>query len=136
MTAQAEANASPLEKAGTLNADELKAPANDPDEFRRQLLARVAAGNAQSNVIISVDGFQESSTLPPKDSIVSVRTNPNPYTAELQYPVIDGGRLEVTTKPGTPALHGSAFFQQQQQLQCKRSVLAGQRACGKPECRH
>ncbi len=82
---------------------------NDPDEFRRLLLALAAAKGSQDNVIISVDGFQESSAIPPKDSIISVRTSPNPYTAELQYPVVDGGRLEVTTKPGTPVLHGSAF---------------------------
>ncbi len=101
---------SALEKATTLNAEQLKGMANDPDEFRRQLLALTASQGSQSNVVISVDGFQESSTIPPKDSIISVRTTPNPYTAELQYPVVDGGRLEITTKPGTAALHGSIFF--------------------------
>ena len=100
---------SPLEKATKLSAEQLKGSCNDPDEFRRQLLALAAAKGSQSNAIISVDGFQESSAIPPKDSILSVRTSPNPYTAELQYPVVDGGRLEITTKPGTPVLHGSFF---------------------------
>ena len=110
VSGQENATASPLEKSTTLDAEQLKGMADDPDEFRRQLLALAATNGSQSNVVISVDGFQESSTIPPKDSIISVRTTPNPYTAELQYPVVDGGRLEVTTKPGSPALHGSVFF--------------------------
>jgi len=108
--AQTDTKSSPLDRATTLTAEQLKGLSNDPDEFRRQLLALAAAKGSQGNVIISVDGFQESSTIPPKDSIISVRTSPNPYTAELQYPVVDGGRLEITTKPGTRALHGSFFF--------------------------
>ena len=78
VVAQESATASPLEKATTLNAEQLKGMANDPDEFRRQLLTLAAANGSQSNVVVSVDGFQESSVIPPKDSIISVRTTPNP----------------------------------------------------------
>ena len=94
----------------SLDADQLKGLASDPDEFQRQLLALASTGTSPSAVTISLDGFQESTTLPPKDAIVSVKANADPFSAELGYPIVGGGRLDITTKPGSSNVHGSAFF--------------------------
>ena len=40
---QTDTESSPLEKATKLSAEQLKGSSNDPDEFRRQLLALAAA---------------------------------------------------------------------------------------------
>ena len=93
-----------------LGSKELQALSNDPDEFQRQLLALVGPGANASSVTISVDGFQESTTLPPKDAILKVQANADPFSAELAYPILGGGRLDISTKPGTSNIHGSAFF--------------------------
>lgn len=93
-----------------LKSRDLQALSNDPDEFQRQLLTLVGPGTNASFVTISVDGFQESTTLPPKDAIQEVKANADPFSAELAYPILGGGRLDVSTKPGTSKIHGSAFL--------------------------
>ena len=51
----------------TLTAEDLKGMADDPDDFKRQLQVLAASsGGAPGQAIMTVDGFQNSSTLPPK----------------------------------------------------------------------
>jgi hypothetical protein len=95
--------------ADSLDEKQLQGLASDPDEFKRQLLALASAGSSPSAVTISVDSFQESGTIPPKESILSVKANADPFAAEWANPIIGGGRLDITTKPGSRQLHGSAF---------------------------
>lgn len=94
----------------TISSTRLQSLADDPDDLLRQLqqLAAAAGGNP-SNATISVDGFQDSSKLPPKSSIAYIKVNPDQFSAEYREPPFGGGRVEVYTKPGQPAIHGALF---------------------------
>jgi hypothetical protein len=95
----------------TLNAQDLQGMADDPDDFKRQLQVLAAtSGGAPGQAIITVDGFQNSSTLPPKSSIASIRVNPDMFSSEYDRPPYQGGRVEIFTKPGRDSLHGAVFF--------------------------
>ncbi len=59
--------------------------------------------------LITVDGFQSPSALPPKSAIQEVRISPDMFSAEYEYPPYAGGRIEVFTKPGQDKFHGAAF---------------------------
>jgi hypothetical protein len=94
----------------TLSGASLQALADDPDDLLRELQQLAAAsGGSSANTTISVDGFQGSSTLPPKSSIAYIKINPDQYSAEYRQPPFDGGRVEVYTKPGQKAYHGALF---------------------------
>src|SRR5258707_1421690 len=95
----------------TPTAKDLQGMADDPDDFKRQLQVLAAtSGGAPGQAIITVDGFQNSSTLPPKSSIASIRVNPDMFSAEYDKPPYQGGRVEIFTKPGRDSLHGALFF--------------------------
>jgi len=94
----------------TISGSRLQSLADDPDDLLRELqqLAGAAGGNP-SNTTIAVDGFQDSSKLPPKSSIAYIKVNPDQFSAEYREPPFDGGRVEVYTKPGQSAYHGALF---------------------------
>jgi hypothetical protein len=95
----------------TLTAQDLQGMADDPDDFKRQLQVLAASsGGAPGQAIITVDGFQNSSTFPPKSSIASIRVNPDLFSAEYDRPPYQGGRVEIFTKPGRDSMHGALFF--------------------------
>ena len=93
----------------TLAGDDLKALADDPDDLLRQLqqLSSGAGGNPD-DALITVDGFQGASRLPPKSSIAYIRVNPDLFSAEYQEPPYTGGtRLRCTRSRGSRVIHGS-----------------------------
>jgi len=94
----------------TISGSRLQSLADDPDDLLRELqqLAGAAGGNP-SNTTIAVDGFQDSSKLPPKSSIAYIKVNPDQFSAEYREPPFDGGRVEVYTRPGQSAYHGALF---------------------------
>ena len=94
-----------------LNTKAVQGLADDPDDFLRELqvLASVAGGDP-TTAVITVDGFQNPSVLPPKNSIASIRINPDSFSAKYERPPASGGLIELTTKPGASALHGAVFF--------------------------
>jgi hypothetical protein len=94
----------------TISGKRLQALADDPDDLLQQLQQMAAAsGGNPSNATVSVDGFQDSTHLPPKDSIAYIKVNPDLFSAEYREPPFDGGRIEVYTKPGAKAYHGALF---------------------------
>ena len=96
--------------AQTLEGKQLQALADDPDDLQRELQQLGAAGGGNpANTTISVDGFQDSSKLPPKSSIAYIKVNPDMFSAEYREPPFDGGRIEVYTKPGQSTFHGALF---------------------------
>jgi hypothetical protein len=90
-----------------LQGSALKALSNDPDELQSELteLAGPAAGPNGGQIYI--DGFA-GGQLPPKQDILSIRVNSNPFTAARQK--LGYGRIDITTKPGFAQWHGSAFI--------------------------
>ena len=94
----------------TISGDRLVQLADDPDDLLRELQQlAAAAGGSPGNATISVDGFQDSSALPPKSSIAYVKVNPDLFSAEYREPPWEGGRIEIYTKPGATAYHGALF---------------------------
>ena len=94
----------------TISGSQLQSLADDPDDLQRELQQlAAAAGGSSANTTISVDGFQGSSSLPPKSSIAYIKVNPDQFSAEYREPPFDGGRVEIYTKPGQKAYHGALF---------------------------
>jgi hypothetical protein len=98
-------------ETATLNTKALEGLADDPDDFLRELQVLAAQGGGDpTTATIMVDGFQNPSALPPKNSIASIRINPDLFSAKSRWPPFGGGIIEITTKPGADAFHGAAFF--------------------------
>jgi hypothetical protein len=96
--------------AGTtvLGTKEIQQLPDDPDDLLRELqILGSNGGGDPTATTIGVDGFQNSSALPPKSSIASIRINPDSFAPELQW---HRGRIEITTKPGADKFHGALFF--------------------------
>jgi hypothetical protein len=99
--------------AGTtvLGTEDVQRFSDDPDDFLRELQALAAGGGGPSgNALVTVDGFQNSSALPPKSSIASIRVNPDLFSSEYQAVPWLGARIEIATKPGAGSWHGALFF--------------------------
>jgi hypothetical protein len=95
----------------TLGSQDVRRLADDPDEFLRELQALAASsGGIPGSALITVDGFQNTSALPPKGSIASIRVNPDMFSAEYERAPYLGGRIEIFTKPGADPVHGALFF--------------------------
>jgi hypothetical protein len=86
-----------------LRGADLDALSDDPNELEAQLKMLGGAAAGPSGGQIFVDGFT-GGRLPPKSSILEVRVNQNPYSAE--YDVPGQARVEVITKPGGRSFHG------------------------------
>jgi hypothetical protein len=97
--------------ATVLGSKEIQQLPDDPDDLLRelQILAASSGGNPSATVVV-VDGFQSPSAMPPKSSIASIRINPDFFAPEYQTPNWNGGRIEITTKPGADRFHGALFF--------------------------
>jgi|GEM_PF-1105409 hypothetical protein len=100
--------------AGTMNLNTEQVQqqlADDPDDLIQQLqIMGSSGGGAPESTTFVVDGFQNASAMPPKNSIASIRVNPDPYSPEYEGPTFQGGRVEITTKPGADKVHGALFF--------------------------
>ncbi len=108
--AEAPPSATSAGPSQTLSGKQLQQLADDPDDLLRELQQLAsAAGGSPANTTISVDGFQGSSTLPPKASIAYIKINPDQYSAEYREPPFEGGRVEVYTRPGQKVFHGALF---------------------------
>lgn len=95
----------------TISGSRLQSLADDPDDLQRELQQLAAAlGGNPANTTIAVDGFQDSSALPPKSSIAYIQVNPDQFSAQYREPPFEGGRVEVYTKPGQKAYHGALFL--------------------------
>ncbi|NYF88932.1 carboxypeptidase regulatory-like domain-containing protein [Tunturiibacter empetritectus] len=66
-----------------------------------------SAGSSGGATII-VDGVEMKSVGVSASAIQEVRINNDPYSAEFTRP--GRGRIEITTKPGSPIFHGEANF--------------------------
>jgi uncharacterized membrane protein YgcG len=91
--------------ATIISGKDLEALSDDPDELQTELEALAGPSAGPSGGQIYIDGFT-GGQLPPKEAIMEVRVNQNPFSAE--YDKLGYGRIEITTKPGFSQFHGSA----------------------------
>lgn len=92
--------------AVVISGKDLDALSDDPDELQQQLEALAGPSAGPSGGQIYIDGFT-GGQLPPKEAILEVRINQNPFSAE--YDKLGYGRIEITTKPGFSQFHGDAM---------------------------
>jgi hypothetical protein len=89
--------------ATILEGSALDALSDDPSQLSTELQALAGPAAGPNGGQIYIDGF-EGGQIPPKSSILAIRVNQNPFSAE--YDRIGYGRIEIITKPGTQKLHG------------------------------
>jgi uncharacterized membrane protein YgcG len=92
--------------AVVISGKDLEALSDDPDELQTELEALAGPAAGPSGGQIYIDGFT-GGQLPPKEAIMEVRVNQNPFSAE--YDKLGYGRIEITTKPGFSQFHGNVF---------------------------
>jgi hypothetical protein len=97
-----ENNASSL----VISGKELESLSDDPDELQSELSELAGPSAGPNGGQIYIDGFT-GGQLPPKSSILEIRVNQNPFSAE--YDKLGYGRIEITTKPGASQFHGQGF---------------------------
>ncbi|MFZ0303529.1 MAG: TonB-dependent receptor [Terracidiphilus sp.] len=111
-----DANTSGVDSADTagttvLGTEEVRRLSDDPDDLLRELQAMaVGGGGVPGGAIITVNGFQNGSPLPPKGSIAEIRINPDPFSSQYERAPWIVPDIEITTKPGATAFHGALFF--------------------------
>jgi len=88
--------------SNVLTADQIAQLPDDPDEFENAI-NQLAGPGAQ----IRVNGFR-GGKLPPKSQIREIRFRMNPYAPENHDAGF--GLVDITTKPGVNAWHGSFNF--------------------------
>ncbi|HEV2578311.1 MAG TPA: carboxypeptidase regulatory-like domain-containing protein [Acidobacteriaceae bacterium] len=87
-----------------IKGGDLDALSDDPDELQNELQALAGPAAGPNGGQIYIDGF-EGGQIPPKSSILEIRVNQNPFSAEFDR--IGYGRIEIITKPGSQKLKGS-----------------------------
>jgi Carboxypeptidase regulatory-like domain/TonB dependent receptor-like, beta-barrel len=86
----------------TLTEKDLEALPDDPDELLETLKQMAGAAGADANVFVG--GFRERGQIPPKEAILRININSNPFSAE--HTETGFGRIEIITKPGVDTFHG------------------------------
>jgi len=99
--------------ATVITGDALDALSDDPDELSAELTALAGPSAGPNGGQIYIDGFT-GGQLPPKASILAIRINSNPFSAQYDQPGY--GRIEIITKPGTDKFHGGGSFQFQDKI--------------------
>jgi hypothetical protein len=90
-----------------LRGSDLDLLSDDPDQLAEDLKALAGGLDGPNGTQILVDGFSRTS-IPSKSSILEVKINSNPFTAEQDS--LGFGRIEITTKAGTEKFNGQGFF--------------------------
>jgi len=84
--------------ATVIKGKDLDALPDDPDELAQALQALAGAAAGPNGGQIFIDGFT-GGNLPPKESILAIRINQNPFPAKYDRPGF--GRIEITSRPGS-----------------------------------
>jgi len=90
-----------------LRGKDLEGLSDDPDQLAEDLKALAGGMEGPNGTQFLVDGFT-GARLPSKSSILEVRINANPFTAEQDN--LGFGRVEITTKAGTGSFNGQGFM--------------------------
>lgn len=112
--------------AVVISGKDLDTLSNDPDEFQNQLSALAGPAVGPNGGEIYIDGFI-GGDLPPKADIREIRVNSNPFS--VQNDRLGYGRIDIFTKPGSEAYHGSASVEYNDSgMNALSPFLGGQKA--------
>jgi hypothetical protein len=108
--------------AVVIKGGDLDALSDDPDELQNELQALAGPAAGPNGGQIFIDGF-EGGQIPPKSSILEIRVNQNPFSAEFDR--IGYGRVEIITKPGSQKFNGMVSgFETTSNLNSKNPLVA------------
>jgi len=96
----------------TLTKKDLVSLADDPDDLKRELPNSWPQPQARTRqgTIITVDGFQNETQLPPKSSIAYIKVNPDLYSAEYREPSVRRRACRGIYQAGAVVhIHGALF---------------------------
>jgi len=102
VSVDAEDNASAI----ILRGKDLESLSDDPDQLAEDLRALAGGMEGPNGTQFLVDGFS-GARIPSKSSILEVRINANPFTAEQEN--LGFGRVEITTRAGAGSFNGQGF---------------------------
>lgn len=88
----------------TLTEKDLEALPDDPDELLQTLKQMAGAAGGGEDASVYVGGFRERGQIPPKEAILRISINQNPFSAEFSEP--GNFRIDIITKPGSDTFHG------------------------------
>ena len=111
--------------AVVLRGQDLDVLPDDPDALSAAVSAMAGPSAGPNGGQIFIDGFT-GGRMPPKESIREVRINQNPFNAENNS--IGFGNIEILTKPGADKLHGSTFYNFNDESLNSRNPFAPRRA--------
>ena len=115
-----------LERNATvITGNDLESLADDPEDLAADLQALAGPSAGPDGADIFIDGFS-GGQLPPKQSIREVRLNQNPFAPE--YDKVGLGRIEIFTKPGSNAYHGTVAYNLGTDRWNSRNPYAAQKA--------
>jgi hypothetical protein len=105
----AEANGISVEPDNNLSAtvlgeDFIKDLPNNEEDLVAVLQGMAGPSAGEAGAEIMINGFR-GGKMPPKEAILKITINQNPYSAEFSQPGF--GRIEITTKPGNDSWRGS-----------------------------
>ena len=90
-----------------LRGKDLEGLSDDPDQLADDLRALAGGMEGPNGTQFLVDGFT-GTRIPSKSSILEVRINANPFTAEQDN--LGFGRVEITTKAGSGSFEAQGFM--------------------------
>jgi hypothetical protein len=99
--------------ATTLDTKAVQSLADDPDDFLGQLQVLAADdGGDPTQAIIMVDGFENPSAFPAKNSVASIRIKPDLFLDKYQRPPFLVGSLKLPPSrgPTRSTVHSSLTF--------------------------
>ncbi len=108
-----------------LRGEELDALSDNPDDLQADLQALAGPSAGPSGGSLFIDGFT-GGEIPPKQSIREVRVNQDPFSAE--YDKLGYGRIEIFTKPGSGAYHGTVDYNLGTDVWNARNPYSGRKA--------
>lgn len=89
-----------------LKGKDLDSLSDDPDQLQDELMQLAGPAAGPNGGQIYIDGFS-GGQLPPKEAILEVRVNQDPFSA--QHDRLGYGRIDIITKPGYQKFHGNLF---------------------------
>lgn len=127
VASQAPVSTEPENNAGAivLRGADIEALPDDPDDLAEALQALAGPSAGPNGGQLYIDGFT-GGRIPPRESILEIRVNSNPFSAEFDR--LGFGRIEIRTRPGTDRFRGQAFFSFMDESLNSRNPFAPNRA--------
>jgi hypothetical protein len=111
--------------ATIIKGEDLQSLADNPEDLQNDLQSLAGPATGPSGGAVYIDGFS-GGQIPPKESILEVRINQDPFTPEFDK--LGYGRVEIFTKPGSSKFNGTIGYNFADDFWNARNPYAAQKA--------